>query len=461
MKRILLITLVLASSLIANCQHLNVNFDYSVYMLSDKRPYVETYLLIDGKSVNYTVNDVNLESKIDVTMIFKNADDLVEFRHFIVGNPPLPDTTDVFPDFTDVQRIFIPQGIYNFELKIKDLNAPKEYQKTITRHEIIAIDIPQKQVALSGIELLESFTPKMERTINLKNGNECIPYCRDTISQDAEYLRFYVELYNVATETDGLGECNVHTCIRDAYTQRTIAGHSSTTKVKALNYYQFMKEIDIKRLPTGKYFLTVEIRNKYDKAIGSATKYFERKNAPEVKLPAYTSAGKTLRSSAMYTNADTVANILSDMKLMADTDEAATLDKAIGSADMIVMQQALYDFWIQRNQFDPDNALADFVRRANAASQQNCSPDQKLLMLRYGIPNTIVDRTDAAKPFVVWHYYKIGNLTNIKFVFTPTDGTLTLLHSNMRCELQNDDWQTALFANGEPDAADKEIFEGL
>lgn len=460
MKRILLITLALASQFTANSQQLNVNFDYAVYMLSDKRSYVETYLLIDGKSVNYTVNDVNLESKIDVTMIFKNADDLVEFRHFIVGNPPLPDTTDVFPDFTDVQRIFIPQGIYNFELKIKDLNAPKEYQKTITRHEIIAIDIPQKQVALSGIELLESFTPKLERTINLKNGNECIPYCRDTFPQIVEYLRFYVELYNVATETDGLGDCNVHTCIRDAHTQKTIAGHSSTTKVKALNYYQFMKEIDIKRLPTRKYFLTVEIRDRYDKAIGSATKYFERKN-PGVTAPSYTSAGKTLRSAAMYTNVDTVANILKDMKLIADSTELGTIDKAVASADMIVMQQTLYDFWIQRNQFDPDNALANFVRRANAANLQQCSPDQKLLMLRYGIPNTIVDRTDAATPFVVWHYYKIGNLTNIKFVFTPTDGTLTLLHGNMPCEQQNEDWRNALFANGEPAQNDVEIFEGL
>ena len=151
MKRTLILFFALMGRLLANSQQLNVNFDYAVYMLSDKRSYVETYLLIDGKSVNYTVNDVNLESKIDVTMIFKNADDLVEFRHFIVGNPPLPDTTEIFPDFTDVQRIFIPQGIYNFELKIKDLNASKENQKTITRHEIIAIDIPQKQVALSGI----------------------------------------------------------------------------------------------------------------------------------------------------------------------------------------------------------------------------------------------------------------------------------------------------------------------
>ena len=128
---------------------------------------------------------------------------------------------------------------------------------------------------------------------------------------------------------------------------------------------------------------------------------------------------------------------------------------------MIMMQQTLYDFWIQRNQFDPDNALADFVRRANAASLQQCSPDQKLLMLRYGIPNTIVDRTDAANPFVVWHYYKIGNLTNIKFVFTPTNGTLTLLHGNMPCERQNEGWRNALFANGEPQVNDAEILEGL
>ena len=82
-------------------------------------------------------------------------------------------------------------------------------------------------------------------------------------------------------------------------------------------------------------------------------------------------------------------------------------------------------------------------------------------MLRYGIPNTIVDRRNDEKPFEVWHYYKIGNLTNIKFVFTPQKGTYTLLHSNMPCERQNDGWKTELFANGEPQPADTEIFEGL
>ncbi|MBR2196195.1 MAG: hypothetical protein IJ911_11335 [Salinivirgaceae bacterium] len=460
MKRTLILFFALMGSLLANSQQLNVNFDYAVYMLSDKRSYVETYLLIDGKSVNYTVNDVNLESKIDVTMIFKNADDLVEFRHFIVGNPPLPDTTEIFPDFTDVQRIFIPQGIYNFELKIKDLNASKENQKTITRHEIIAIDIPQKQVALSGIELLESFTPKLERTINLKNGYECIPYCRDTISQDVDFLRFYVELYNVAAELDGLGSCNVYTSIRNAHSLRTMTGHSSSTSVNALNYYQFLKEINIKKLPAGNYFLTVEIQDKYNKTVGTATKYFERKSTTAV-LNGYAQTNKTLRNAAMYTSVDTLTNILNAMKMLADNTEIETLDKAIAASDMILMQQTLHDFWAQRNQFAPESALSDFVNRFNAANSQNYSPDQTLLMLRYGFPNTIVDRTDAAKPFVVWHYYKIGNLTNIKFVFTPQNGNLTLLHSNMPCERQDEGWKTALFANGEPTQNEAEIFEGL
>ncbi len=78
-------------------------------------------------------------------------------------------------------------------------------------------------------------------------------------------------------------------------------------------------------------------------------------------------------------------------------------------------------------------------------------------MLRYGIPNTIVDKSDSAQPFEVWHYYKIGNLTNIKFIFKNKE----LLHSNMPCEKQNENWMNDLFGNSTPATDDSEIFEGL
>lgn len=456
MKKTFLTAIAVLASLYANCQQLIASFDYSSYMLVDKRSYIETYLVIDGKTVNYTVNDVNLESKIDVTMVFKNADDLVEFRHFVVGNPPLPDTTDVFPDFTDVQRIFIPQGIYNFELRIKDLNAPDSLKKTIERHEIIAVDIPQKQIALSGIELLESFNPTLERTINLKNGFECIPYGKCILPAEIEFLRFYVEFYNVANELDGLGKCNVYTCIKDAYTQKTMANHSSTTTINALNYYQFLKEIDIKKLPAGKYFLTVEIRDQYNKLCGTASKYFERENIGIVPTP-YSSENKTLRSSSMYTSIDTLNTILDNMKFIADSTECVEIDKVKASADLITIHELLYNFWAQRNQFNPDDALADFTRLGNSAQKAQCGDSQKLIMLRYGIPNTIVDKSDSAQPFEVWHYYKIGNLTNIKFIFKNKE----LFHSNMPCEKQNENWMNDLFGNSTPATDDSEIFEGL
>lgn len=456
MKKTFLTAIAVLASLYANCQQLIANFDYSSYMLVDKRSYIETYLVIDGKTVNYTVNDVNLESKIDVTMVFKNADDLVEFRHFVVGNPPLPDTTDVFPDFTDVQRIFIPQGIYNFELRIKDLNAPDSLMKTIEKHEIIAVDIPQKQIALSGIELLESFNPTIERTINLKNGFECIPYGKCVLPAEMEFLRFYVEFYNVANELDGLGKCDVYTCIKDAYTQKTMANHSSTTTINALNYYQFLKEIDIKKLPAGKYFLTVEIRDRYNKLCGTASKYFERENAA-IAMATYSFENKTLRSSSMYTSIDTLNTILGNMKYIADSAECVEIDKAKSSADLITIHELLYNFWIQRNQFNPDEALANFTRLCNSVPKAQCSDSQKLTMLRYGIPNTIVDKSDSAQPFEVWHYYKIGNLTNIKFIFKNKE----LLHSNMPCEKQNENWMNDLFGNSTPVTEDSVIFEGL
>lgn len=457
MKRLLTTLLTSILFLTSNCQILNVSFDYSTYMLSDKRPFVETYLLIDGKSVNYVVNDINLESKIDITMIFKNGDDLAEFRHFTVSNPPLPDTTEIFPDFTDVQRIFIPQGIYNFELKIRDLNAPDSLKKTITRHEIITIDIPQKQTAISGIELLSSFSPTLEKTINRKNGYECIPFCSSTFNAENEYLRFYTEFYNIANEIGNLGTCNVYTFIRDALTLKTIQGHSSSQTINAMNLYQFLKEINIKKLPTGKYFLVVEIRDNNNNLCSSAAKYFERENTIITSKP-YEYANKTLRNANTFSNIDTLTNIINNLKYIADDEELETIEKVVKSADLTTMQYFMFNFWTQRNQFNPDIAMADYVKRIEIAEQNNYSTNQKQILFRYGMPNSII--ADNAKPYIVWHYYKIGNLSNIKFVFKTSDNN-SLLHSNMPCETKDIDWQKKLFGNQKLTTEESTIFEGL
>jgi len=456
MKRFFLTIIAALAGFCVYSQHLNVNFDYSVYMLSDKRSFVETYLLIDGKSVNYVVNDVNLESKIDVTMVFKNGDDLAEFRHFTVSNPPLPDTTEVFPDFVDVQRIFIPQGIYNFELKIYDLNAPDSLKKTITRHEILTIDIPQNQAAIGGVELLSSFMPTQEKTINYKNGYECIPYCNDLFPVETEFLRFYTEFYNIANELGGLGSCSVYTFIRDAKTLKTIEGHSSSQNINAMNRYQFMKEINIKKLPAGKYFLTIEVRDSNNKMCVSTSKYFERENVAVPTKP-YKYANKTLRCADMFKNVDTLINVINNFKYLADTAETAELEKAVRSADMFIMQNFMYNFWICRNQFEPEISFIDYVKRIDIADNKNYSNDQKQILFRYGIPNTIV--ADSQKPYEVWHYYKIGNQTNIKFVFET--GNNTLLHSNMPCEIQSANWQKQLFGGRELTDQETVLFEGL
>ena len=422
---------------------LEIDFDYSAYMLSDKRTYIETYMLINGESVRYTINDINLESKIDVTMVFKNADDIVEFRHFIVSNPPLPDTTLVFPNFINVQRIFIPQGIYNFEIKIEDLNAAPELKKVITKSEIIAIDIPQKQTAMSNIEFLESFNPTQEQTINQKNGYECIPYCKSQFPCTTEYLRFYTELYNVATELGDLGSCSIYTSIKDIYTQKSIVGHSSTTNVNALNYYRFLKERNMSKLPTGKYFLSVEVCDKHNKPICSGLKYFERTSAFKAQPSLYTANNKVLNSATAYTNSDSLAYIIKCHSFIADSLEKIEINKVITSADIIIMQRFLYNFWMQRNQFDPDNAFTNFAQLVDLTREKKYSKSQTEIIMRYGIPNIVSETIVDGTPIIKWQYTKIGNLSNISFFFSD-DETAQLLHSNMPTEKHDSSWSNNL-----------------
>ena len=68
------------------------------------------------------------------------------------------------------------------------------------------------------------------------------------------------------------------------------------------------------------------------------------------------------------------------------------------------------------------------------------------MFLKYGPPNTIVDRPyeEDVLPYQVWHYYKLGTFTNKKFVFYEPDivtNEYLMLHSDVQGEVSNNSWQ--------------------
>ena len=71
--------------------------------------------------------------------------------------------------------------------------------------------------------------------------------------------------------------------------------------------------------------------------------------------------------------------------------------------------------------------------------------DMGWILLRYGRPNTIVQRHNGTQyyPYEIWHYHKAGQFNNRRFLFyTPqvVGECFELLHSDHPQELRNADW---------------------
>ena len=69
--------------------------------------------------------------------------------------------------------------------------------------------------------------------------------------------------------------------------------------------------------------------------------------------------------------------------------------------------------------------------------------------MKYGAPDQFIDRPNepSAYPYQIWHYYRIGQRSNVRYVFYNPDlvtNDYPLLHSDMQGEIQNYRWQNDL-----------------
>jgi len=362
MKIITCALLILCLFIKAKGQQIDAYFDYAPFYIPNQGTFIETYIVIAGNSVFYEVNkDKNLQARIEVSMVFKNANEVVEFRRYNFASPPLPDSAMVFPSFIDQQRIMIPQGIYNFELKVTDLLAPDTTDRIYYKTDLVTVDIPENELAFSGIEFVERFAPTENKNIYNKSGYECIPFVSDFFPQEINSLKFYMEIYNAAKELGDLGECLMKVYIKNMRTQKPLNEFSSFQKIKALNAYVVFKEINIRNLPTGNYQLVVEIRDKENKLIGEKNKFFQRSNQKVNEKPfelVKVNPQETFVKS--FTNIDSLKFFIAALKPVADQSESQYIDNLLQNNNLDYLQQFFFNFWLKRNEANPQNSWNEY-----------------------------------------------------------------------------------------------------
>lgn len=439
-------------------KNLRAYLSYSTFYSPASGPFIETYISVAGSSVNYVATENNMfVGQVQIIMIFRNENEIVGFDKYTLQSPPTEDTLDNKFSFLDQHRYKLPNGSYEFELQISDINSDR---KPYFYTEMIDIGYNNQDVAISGIQFIESAVPAEDPGPLTKNGYDIVPYVANFFPENSNKLTFYSEIYNT-DKVIGSGEKYLLTYfIQSSDLNKPLNQYVRYKKEVAAPVKVVFSEFDISGLKSGNYNLVIEIRNKENKLL-SGNKIFFQRSKPSLQLKpedletmdvAGTFAGQ-------ITGIDTLRQFLSYLDPISTEHEKYFTGSLIKSDDIVVMQRYFYKFWYDRDEINPEAAWQHYLNEVNKVNMaystqinRGYETDRGRVYLKYGPPNAISESYNepATYPYEIWHYYVLKDgQRNKKFVFYTKDivtNDFVLLHSDVSGELSNYRWQQTIYS---------------
>ena len=441
---------------------MNAFFSYTTYNSPEKGPYIETYISVAGNSVVYVLNDNGkYQASIEVLLLFRKNEEIVNFDKYTLFSPEVEDTLNVNFNFLDQQRYSLENGIYEFEMQIKDMNNEAE---PFISMQPLEINFPADEITISGIQLIDSYK-KSEKTSKLtKNGYDLIPYIHNYFPGNKNNLIFYSEIYNTELVL-GSGE----KFLVSYYIQPM---DKPTPLPEFVNYKKYtsgpavivFSEFDITNLKSGNYFLVIAVKDRENNLVAQNKIFFQRSN-PRIKFNiddvAQSDIGKTFAGN--ITNMDTLREYIRCLAPISSEQEKNFASVNLNSANMETLQRYFYKFWLERNSLEPQRQWEQYLEEVNKVNiaystmiQRGYETDRGRVYLKYGPPNAISESYNepATYPYEIWHYYVLANgQRNKRFVFYTKDivtNDFVLLHSDVSGELSNYRWQYVLYQRTDP-----------
>ncbi|MCC7050882.1 MAG: hypothetical protein IT239_03780, partial [Bacteroidia bacterium] len=238
--------------------------------------YIETYVTFIGNTFNFEKKAKDIYfSKAELTINLYQKDSLITGSKTIISSTPIADTAKV-DNFIDVQRFALANGFYTIEYQVKD--ALDKNSKTITVQDTFSIHYTKQEVAFSGIELLEKYTPTVQVNILSKSGYDLVPYVADFYPENFNRLIYYAEIYNTNQRLDSTETLIQKATITSYETGAHLSNYSRFSKHKPKLVIVCLNEFNIAELPTGNYYLLIELINKNNIVLVSQKVFFQRLN---------------------------------------------------------------------------------------------------------------------------------------------------------------------------------------
>jgi GWxTD domain-containing protein len=475
MKRILTLLFFSFVFFSARATELSANMTWCAFSTPDQKTYVETYISVIGNSVTYVKNkNGKYQAGIDVLMTFTKDDSIRSAQRYVLNSPEIDDSSKAVT-FLDLQRFYLPLGIYNLQITLTDLHRVP--QRPLTNRRTVIIDIDPDSVSMSDIELLESYSQSQSQNQLSKSGYDLVPYVSNFFPANMEQLRFYGEIYHAQKAVAPTDRFLVMYYIESNNGEK-MNDFASFLKLSPQKINSFIYSFDITRLPSGLFNLVVEVRSPTNRLLSLRKTSFERFNPGiSYKLNDLAAIDASKTFSGRITNPDTLKDYIRCLRPISSESEVDFAENQIKTGDVLLMQQYIYNFWTSRN---PDNPEAEWrkykveVDKVNkefgTQTMRGYETDRGRVYLQYGPPDqrVVVNNDPSSYPYEIWQYYTIrenpivrsgtsgsGNTTqtNKKFVFADFDlvtNNLMLIHSDARGETRDDNWKVRLVKRDRP-----------
>jgi len=447
----LLLSIFFLFSISSFAGNLKAYFTYCTFNSPEEGPYIETYLSVIGSSTTYIKNENgNLQSGVEVTLVFKQADSVKTFKKYNLLSPELADSLAEKVNFMDQQRIPLPNGTYEFEISLRDIHSK---EAPFQSSQSLNINYPNDKIAFSDIELIESLRETKTKSIISKSGYDIIPYTSDFYPEDFNKIAFYTEIYNTDKVLGQDEAYLINYYIESKESGKIVGNYSSFSRETAKPVNVLLNSFTIEKLPSGNYNLVVEAKSKTNELLVRKKIFFQRSNPEATPLLV---SQDYLNSFVANMTKEELSEYIASIEPISTQVEKDFASNQLKGKDEELMRQFFYNFWITRNESDPEhdwNKYNEQVKIANklfsTGIKKGYATDRGRVYLRHGKPNTrsVFTSEPNAYPYEIWHYYKIDNFSNKRFVFYNPDvitNDYPLLHSDMQGYINYPQWKVQL-----------------
>lgn len=453
-KLILFFLLVILPLTVMAKRDIRAFFDYNVFHAPGQGTYLETYLNFSASTLKYVEVPGGIQSNVEVTLILKQGDTIIDFKKYEVASPIVKDS--VLEDLYDIQRFIVQPGEYELEIQLHDMN--RKMSQPIQAYQLIKIQ-DFTDGGISDISLIE-FANRSENKEDpfYRSGFQLIPYLSSYYGNDMDRIIFYVEGYKFSKIQKPETPYVIQSYIEDFNSRNMIPNQMKVKRKKVGSPMVYLGTFDIASLPTGDYNVVVQIIGENGDTLFRKEQYIERyKKTDEIidyveieSLHQFNIPG------------DSIAYYVESLVPICGRAERSNIYQLVKEGDTTKMKKYMAYFWNKTESLEPVRAWEKYKHQVDVVEtyygtqiKRGFQADRGRVYLQYGAPSTIVERPNepSSYPYEIWQYDKIENQSNRQFIFYNRDlvtNDYALLHSDMIGELQNYRWRHDLLQRNSP-----------